>query len=124
MRILLDTHYLLWWLLDSPQLGEGRALIAAPQNLVFLSVASLWELRIKQALGKITLPEDFSEALARESFEALSVTWKHTDALIGLPLHHRDPFDRMLLAQAAVENLMILTRDRVFALYDVSTRVV
>ena len=120
MRVLIDTHYLLWWLDDAPELGEpGRELISAPENLIFFSAASVWELRIKEGIGKVELPASFSEVLAAQAFEPLSVTVAHTHALRGLPLHHRDPFDRMLVAQARVEGLTVLTRNKVIALYDV-----
>lgn len=120
MRVLLDTHFLLWWLADAPELGErGREVISAPENLIFFSAASLWELRIKEGIGKIELPASFANALSAEAFEPLSVTVKHTEALRGLPLHHRDPFDRMLIAQAQVESMTFLTRDKIVELYDV-----
>ena len=120
MRILLDTHYLLWWLGATPELGtRARDIISEPANLVFFSVASLWELRIKESVGKIDLPDSFAETVSQQSFEALSVTVAHTEALRALPLHHRDPFDRMLVAQARTDRLTILTRDQAIALYDV-----
>lgn len=121
MRILLDTHFLLWWLDDNKELGDkAREIISKPENLIFFSAASLWELRIKQALGKLELPANFSHVLTDEPFEALAVTVKHTDALSKLPLHHRDPFDRMLIAQAGCENLTLLTRDHIVPLYGVA----
>ena len=120
MRILLDTHYLLWWLGATPELGaKAQEIISEPANLIFFSVASLWELRIKEGVGKIVLPDTFAEVLSQQSFEALSINAIHTEALRGLPLHHRDPFDRMLVAQAKTERLTILTRDRAIASYDV-----
>lgn len=120
MKVLLDTHFLLWWLDGDALLGErGQAVIADPENLIFVSAATLWELRIKEAIGKVELPPNFAEAVKNESFESLSVTAKHTEALLGLPMHHRDPFDRMLVAQARVEGLNILTRDKFIPLYDV-----
>lgn len=120
MRILLDTHLLLWWLGDDPALGDrGRELISAPENLIFISAASVWEIRIKQGIGKLDLPEDFAEVLATQPFETLAVTVEHAHALRDLPLHHRDPFDRVLIAQARLERLTILTRDRALGRYDV-----
>jgi PIN domain nuclease of toxin-antitoxin system len=92
MRILLDTHFLLWWLVDDPALGDrGRELISTPENLIFFSAASVWEMRIKQAIGKLDLPEDFADVLAGQAFEPLAVTVEHTHALQGLPPLHRDP---------------------------------
>jgi PIN domain nuclease of toxin-antitoxin system len=122
VRILLDTHVLLWWLADDPELTEpGREVIAAPENLIAFSAASIWEIRIKQAVGKLDLPADFADVLARQPFEPLAVTVAHAHALQGLPLHHRDPFDRLLIAQARIEGMTILTRDSAITRYDVST---
>jgi PIN domain nuclease of toxin-antitoxin system len=122
VRILLDTHFLLWWLGDDPALGErGRELIAQAENLVFFSAASVWELRIKEGIGKIELPDDFAAVLSEQAFEPLAVTVKHAHAVHDLPHHHRDPFDRVLIAQARVEGLTILTRDVEFGRYDVAT---
>lgn len=122
MRFLLDTYVLLWWLDDAPTLGEAaRAAIAAPENLIAFSAATLWEIRIKQAIGKLDLPEDFAELLARQAFEPLAVTIAHAHGLRDLPLLHRDPFDRMLVAQARIEGLTILTRDHAITQYDVPT---
>jgi PIN domain nuclease of toxin-antitoxin system len=122
VRILLDTHVLLWWLADDPALAEaGREVIAAPENLIAFSAASIWEIRIKQAIGKLDLPADFADVLARQPFEPLAVTVAHAHALQGLPLLHRDPFDRLLIAQARVEGMTILIRGNAFTQYDVST---
>ena len=122
MRILIDTHYLLWWLDDAPELGErAKEIISEPTNIIFFSAASLWELRIKEGIGKVDLPASFSDVLAQQAFEPLSVTAKHADALRGLPMHHRDPFDRLLVAQARVEGLTFLTRDKIIGLYDVDS---
>jgi PIN domain nuclease of toxin-antitoxin system len=122
MRILLDTHFLLWWLADDPALGErGRELISTPENLIFFSAASVWEIRIKQGIGKLDVPDDFADVLAGQAFEPLAVTVGHAHALQGLPSLHRDPFDRLLIAQARLERLTILTRDHVIGQYDVPT---
>jgi len=122
LKVLLDTHFLLWWLEDAGELGDkGRRVIANPENLIFVSAATMWELRIKEGIGKLELPQNFAEVVANEQFESLSVTARHTEALLGLPMHHRDPFDRMLVAQARVEGLTILTLDPFIPLYDVDT---
>jgi PIN domain nuclease of toxin-antitoxin system len=124
VRILLDTHFLLWWLADDALLGDrAREVISTPENLIFFSAASIWELRIKEGIGKLDLPDDFTEVLDGQAFEPLAVTTAHAHALLGLPLHHRDPFDRMLVAQARAEKLTILTRDPVIGQYDVATLV-
>ncbi|MDX2093397.1 MAG: type II toxin-antitoxin system VapC family toxin [Kofleriaceae bacterium] len=121
MKLLLDTHFLLWWLADDPELGErGRELIASPENVVFYSAASVWEIRIKEAIGKLTLPDTFADVLANQAFEPLPITSAHAHALRDLPMHHRDPFDRMLIAQARVERLAIVTRDPSIPKYDVT----
>jgi PIN domain nuclease of toxin-antitoxin system len=120
VRVLLDTHALLWWLSDDPDLSaSAREAIAGGGNVVFVSAATIWEIRIKEAIGKLELPEDFRQVLDDQPFDALDVTAKHAHALAGLPMHHRDPFDRMLIAQARVEKLRLVTRDPRFAQYDV-----
>ena len=118
MRILLDTHLILWWLAKSPSLSEqARALIGDPENTVFVSAVSLWEIWLKESLGKLRLPPDFESKLAEESFENLPLTATHARQVALLPWRHRDPFDRMLVAQARVENLILLTADDLVAAY-------
>lgn len=122
MRLLLDTHILLWWLADDAHLGaRGRELIANPEHVVFYSAASVWEIRIKAAIGKLDLPDTFADALAAQAFEALSVTAAHAHMLRDLPLLHRDPFDRMLVSQARAEHLTLVTHDEVLTRYDVTS---
>jgi PIN domain nuclease of toxin-antitoxin system len=112
MNLLLDTHVLLWWLDDHPTLSKkARAAIAAGENLVFVSAAVIWEIRIKQALGKLEIPRSFRRVLDDQSFEMLNITIEHAHAIGDLPAHHRDPFDRMLVAQTKVEGLTLVTRD-------------
>ena len=118
MRILLDTHLLLWWLDASPSLSaEASETIRDPENTVFVSAVSLWEIWLKQSLGKLRLPDDFTGKLAAESFESLPLTASHTRPVSLLPWCHRDPFDRMLVAQAQVENLVLLTADGLLSAY-------
>ena len=118
MRILLDTHLLLWWLEGSPSLpAQARDMVAAPDNTIFVSAVSLWEIWLKQSLGKLRLPADFSERLAAEAFESLPLLGSHARQVALLPWCHRDPFDRMLVAQAQVENLLLLTGDKALAAY-------
>jgi PIN domain nuclease of toxin-antitoxin system len=120
VRLLLDTHVLLWWLSANRKLKpSARAAIETPENLIFVSAASIWELRIKESLGKVALPADFTEALNAEAFEHLPVTAVHAHTLRALPMHHRDPFDRMLVAQALIEGLTIVTHDEALHAYDV-----
>ena len=122
MNLLLDTHALLWWLDDDPTLSEAaRWLIADGSNLVFVSAVSVWEIRIKQSLGKLTLPDEFRHVLKSQPFEELPLTADHAHRLAELPPLHRDPFDRMLVAQAMTERLTIVTRDPDIARYRVPT---
>lgn len=125
MRLLLDTHILLWWMVGSPSLpAEAQELVSDPENTIFISAVSLWEIWLKKSIGKIRLPPKFEEALARESFEHLPLTAKQTRLVDGLPWHHRDPFDRMLVAQAQAEKLTLLTADAVMEKYGAAVRVV
>jgi len=118
MKLLLDTHVLLWWLDDSPRLPAlVRELIADPEKTVFISAATLWEIRIKQRLGKLSLPSDFDAVLDASSFHWLPISRTHANATAALPEHHRDAFDRMLVAQAQCEDLTLLTGDARLAEY-------
>jgi PIN domain nuclease of toxin-antitoxin system len=120
MNILLDTHVLLWWLADDACLGKkARGAIENVNNLTFVSAASIWEIMIKKALGKLDLPASFREVLAAESFQALDITWEHAFQVEFMPLLHRDPFDRMLIAQCQVEGLTLVTNDPAIRKYDV-----
>ena len=120
MTILLDTHVLLWWLADDPSLGKvARRAIEDANNLIFVSAASIWEIVIKKALGKLDLPASFREVLAAEAFHPLDITREHAFQVASLPLHHRDPFDRMLVAQCQVEGLALVTNDPEIRKYDV-----
>jgi len=112
MNLLIDTHVLLWWLDDNPTLSKkAREVIADGNNIIFVSAAVIWEIRIKQAIGKLKIPKDFKNILSKEPFEMLAITDEHAHAVGRLPLYHRDPFDRMLIAQAKVEGLTLVTRD-------------
>ena len=112
MNLLLDTHVLLWWLDDHPALSKkAKAVIADGKNQVFVSAVVIWEIRIKQALGKLKIPQNFRRVLDNQSFEMLDITVEHAHAVGDLPAHHRDPFDRMLVAQAKVEGLTLVTHD-------------
>ncbi len=118
MKLLLDTHVLLWWLANHPSLtAQARGLIGDPENTVFVSAVSLWEIWLKQSLGKLRLPPDFEDGLAGESFESLPLMAVHAREVALLPWHHRDPFDRMLIAQARVAGLKFLSADDVTAAY-------
>jgi PIN domain nuclease of toxin-antitoxin system len=121
-RLLLDTHVVLWWLIDDARLGPlARKLIADPDNTVFVSAASGWEIAIKQALGKIDVPPDLDAEMMREGFASLPITFFHGQQAGALPPHHRDPFDRMLVAQAQAEGLLLVTADPQFGAYGIRT---
>jgi PIN domain nuclease of toxin-antitoxin system len=118
MKILLDTHILLWWLSDSKKLlARERTPIASPVNLVYVSAASVWEVEIKRALGKISLTGDWADHLEEDGFRLLPVTCEHAKRLYTLPPIHCDPFDRMLVCQARCEGLFLLTRGAVVHRY-------
>lgn len=112
MKVLLDTHTLLWWLAGDATLStKARQVIASPKTTVYVSAASAWEIAIKRALGKLQAPEDLVAALSANRFQHLPVTIEHALYAGALPRHHDDPFDRMLVAQALLEKLTIITRD-------------
>ena len=122
MNILLDTHALLWWLDDNPTLSDkARVHISDGNNLIFVSAVVIWEIRIKQSLGKLDIPRNFRQVMEQQPFEFLAITIEHAHAVGDLPAVHRDPFDRMLIAQAKTEGFTILTRDRFFKEYKVPT---
>jgi len=122
MRLLLDAHTLLWWLEESPSLSaEAYEAIAEPDNDVVVSAATVWELEIKRATGKLEAPGQLVRRITAEKFEPLPITLEHGAGAGKLPLHHSDPFDRMLIAQAQIEGLTLVTRDPRFAPYAVMT---
>lgn len=122
-RFLLDTHVLLWWLTDDPRLGpQCKASIRNPNNPVFVSAASTWEMAINTALGKLRAPEDMDAIVEEEGFDKLPITLYHGQAAGNLPALHRDPFDRMLIAQAQAEGLIVFTADAKIPQYNVRTR--
>jgi PIN domain nuclease of toxin-antitoxin system len=124
LKLLLDTHALLWYLTTPEKLpAEAHRAIRSAQNEVYASLASAWEISIKVALGKLTLPDPpakwFPQALTELSVAPLPISAEHALAASSLPPHHRDPFDRLLIAQAQHEGLTLVTVDRVFQAYDV-----
>jgi PIN domain nuclease of toxin-antitoxin system len=122
VRLLLDTHALLWWLNDAPELGDAaRGLIADPDNDILVSVVSLWEIAIKTRLGKLDASlDDILAVLPDQGFQRLGVEDAHLAALNRLPHHHRDPFDHLLIAQAMAENAVFLSQDANAPLYGVA----
>lgn len=124
MRALLDTHTFIWWVTDDPQLSNtARNAIANPANVLFVSAASTWEIIIKNRTGKLSLPDKpeqyIPNRLAANQFESLPIQIIHTLQVAELPDYHKDPFDRILIAQSQVENLPIITIDQQIARYPV-----
>jgi PIN domain nuclease of toxin-antitoxin system len=121
MKFLLDTHALLWWLADDNQLGRrARELVEDPGNDVLISMVSLWEIAVKARIGK--LQADIGEitgAVQQEGFTLLDIAMTHLLTLAGLPMHHRDPFDHLLIAQAITEDATFISEDRNTARYPV-----
>ena len=118
MNLLLDTNILLWWFADSPRLNDATREKICASHLVYVSAATTWEIEIKRALGKLKAPSDLEQALSASHFEPLAITIGHSISAAMLPRHHDDPFDRMLIAQASVEGLTLLTADKWLEEYD------
>ena len=122
MNLLLDSHAFLWWIGSREPLAAGAfEAISDPTSVVVVSAASVWELSIKRALGKLTATGVFEEEIADHGFVPLPITVEHAERAGGLPRHHEDPFDRMLVAQAQIEDLVLVTRDPAMAAYEVRT---
>ena len=119
MQLLLDTHILLWWLSDDRKLAKGaREIIANPNNDVLVSSASVWEISIKTGLGRLEIElDDLEDAILKNGFRPLPIGLRHAVTAGRLPTVHRDPFDRMLVAQARVEELRVISHDQVFERY-------
>jgi PIN domain nuclease of toxin-antitoxin system len=124
VALLLDTHAFLWWVEDEPRLTKrARAAIGKPDQVCFVSVASCWEMAIKVSLGKLTIESSLGRFVAAQmaanGFQPLAITLSHVARVAALPFHHRDPFDRLLVAQAIDEDLSIVSADPVFQKYGV-----
>ena len=124
MQLLLDTHTLLWWVNDADELSaKARKVIANSDNNCFLSVASCWEMAIKCSIGKLTLAQPVGQfipdQLFRNGIRLLPIDFRHVAKVATLPFHHRDPFDRLLVAQAATEQMTLVTADATLARYDI-----
>ena len=118
MRLLLDTNVLLWTLAGSPKIQPVSQLILAPESEVFVSTASLWEIAIKTGIGKLTADlREIRQAVAASGFSELSIHGEHVETIATLPMHHKDPFDRIIVAQAITEPMRLLTGDRQLAVY-------
>lgn len=122
-RLLVDTHALLWWLADDASLSPtARDAIADPTNEPLVSAASVWEIAIKRGLGKLVAPDDLPDRIADEGFAWLHITAQHAWHVRDLPMYHGDPFDRLLVAQALIERVPIVTTDARFGEYGVDVR--
>jgi len=124
MSLLLDTHTFLWFILDHPRLSaKARNRISDPGNTILISPATYWEIAIKISLGKYALPEPYNvfmeHQLELNNFQVLPIEPRHTAALIGLPFHHRDPFDRLLVAQAKTEGIPLVSIDKALDAYSI-----
>ncbi|MGH7062779.1 MAG: type II toxin-antitoxin system VapC family toxin [Stellaceae bacterium] len=122
MRLLLDTHAFIWWDDENPALSpELRAVIADPGNEVHVSAVSAWEIAIKRTRGKISFLRGIGETVLKNGFRNLPITSAHAEHAGGLPPHHRDPFDRMLVAQAILESMVLGTQGQMMRSYGVLT---
>jgi len=118
MRLLLDAHAFLWWLTGSPGLSApARHAVADPGNEVLIGIGTLWELTIKRSLGKLNFPHDLETVVRDEGFAVIGITLAHLRILETLPHVHRDPFDRLLIAQSLADQVPIITGDRAFRAY-------
>jgi PIN domain nuclease of toxin-antitoxin system len=118
-RLLLDTHVFLWWRGEPARLSSEVRSSIATADIVFVSAASAWETAIKVSLGRLEIPDTIEAGVVASGFEKLLITFSHADTAAHLPLHHKDPFDRMLVAQAQAEGLILVTHDRLLEPYDV-----
>ena len=120
-QFLLDTHVFLWWLADDHSLGDNARRIISDENIpVYVSAATVWEISIKKKLGKLKMPGNMERIVDEEQFIKLPILFPHAEKAGKLPYHHRDPFDRMLIAQALIEGLTIITSDKNFSKYRVN----
>ncbi len=125
MNLLLDTHTFLWFMAGNPSLSPAaRSAIEDENNNLYLSVASLWEIAIKVSIDKFELSEPFEvlipEQLAENEIDLLNISVEHTALIVSMPFHHRDPFDRLIAAQAKVEQMTLVSADEVFDAYEVT----
>ncbi len=118
--LLLDTHVFLWWRADDARLSKAARRAIAEAEIVFVSAASAWEAAIKASLGKLELPDTMEAGVEDSGFEKLPITFAHAEAAARLPHHHTDPFDRMLISQARLEGLALVTHDKNMRPYEVS----
>lgn len=123
MNLLLDTHTLLWFSENNPRLSQNaKSLIESEDNNCFISIASIWEMAIKTSLGKLTVKFGFNNLLNeihQHGFDVLPIEFKHTILLTSMNFHHRDPFDRLLIAQSIVEDYALISNEEIFEKYEI-----
>lgn len=120
MIVFVDAHALLWWASDDRKLADpARRTIADPANTVLISAATIWEIEVKRAAGRLEVPQPILEAVDANGFEVIPISGQDAVAAAALPAHHRDPFDRVLIAQALRLDAVVVSRDREFAAYGV-----
>jgi PIN domain nuclease of toxin-antitoxin system len=119
VRLLLDSHVFLWWKMSDPRLPSTVVEAVVEAREAWVSAATAWELGLKASLGKLRLPEPVEDGILAAGFTELPVCFRHTRRAMTLPLHHRDPFDRILVAQALCEGLTLVTHDEAIARYEV-----
>lgn len=119
MRLLLDSHVLIWWMVDDRALGSRARAAITEADQVLVSAVTPWELGIERAIGKIEFPHDLATTVGELGFEPLPIRIEHAELAPALPPHHRDPFDRMLVAQATVERLTLMTADAALEPYGI-----
>lgn len=118
MKYLLDTHIVLWWLTNPDAIQKkAQKIIRDKSNVIYISSASLWEMAIKKSIGRLTLPHNLIEMIAMESFKILPINAEESLGVADLPMHHTDPFDRLLIMQAKLNDLIIITRNEKMAEY-------
>jgi len=121
MNLLLDTHVLIWALENNSKLsGQAREVIIDGKNIVFISAVTIWEISIKKAMGKLKSPDNLLDEIRLHRFTPLNINFDHSQLAGKLPSIHKDPFDRMLIAQTMIEKLTLITKDKLIAQYDVS----
>lgn len=122
MKLLLDTHIILWALNDDPRFSAHHRTALDGEATLVVSAVSVWEISIKRALGKLSAPDTIVEVIRGAGCVPLAITWDHGDSAGRLPPHHADPFDRLLIAQAQAEAMPIVTADKIFQMYDVDLK--
>ena len=120
MRLLLDTHILLWWLSQSKKLSvQSKKLTENSRNTIFVSAISIWEISLKQSQRKLRIPSSYIKTIKNEGLLALPITFDHALKVKNLPFHHKDPFDRLLIAQAMEEKLILISDDKYIKKYKI-----